>query len=185
MLDDLLFFGTESGDICLFNNDKRGVPPDSLANDPDFDPEEYKRLYGRQIHPSYYSFNYRAPLYAMRTALDDGGYPHMLKSSVKHSLTVKCKSFASGKLVCEVGTNKSGYREVNDFPSSSLSFADFDFASPSLLVGDSITLSIGEKEKGWVEKQISLYSREYQSPIGIYGIAYRFRIAGRLKSNYN
>ena len=108
----------------------------------------------------------------------------MLKSSVKRSLAVKFKSFSSGKLICEVGTDKSGYREACAFPSSSLSFADFDFSSPSLTVGDSITIPIGEREKGWVEKQISLYSKEYHSPIGIYSIAYRFIIAGRLKSNY-
>lgn len=185
VLGERLFFGTECGDVCVFNNDKRGIPPSSLSSDPEFDAEEYKRLYGRQIHPSYYSFDKRPVVYSLRTALDDCGFPHMLKSSVKKSLIVKCKSFTAGELVCEVGTDKSGYREICKFPAASLSFADFNFETPTLSVGDSITVSIGEKEKGWLEKQISLYSNAYQSPIGIDKIAYRFKIAGRLKSNYN
>ena len=42
--------------------------------------------------------------------------------------------------------------------------------------------SLSEKEKNWIEKQIALYSSEYNSPIGIYAIAYRFRVKGKLKN---
>ena len=178
-----LFFGTDDGTVCVFNNDKRGVAPKALQNDEDFNPEEYRLKFGRQIHPSYYSFDNRAVRYALRTALDNGGIPHMLKSSVKRSLAIKCRSFAAGRLICEVGTNRSGYRELCEFPASSLSFADFDFSAPSLTVGDSTTIAISERERGWVEKQISLYSDEYCAPIGIYSIAYRFRLSGGLKKN--
>ena len=183
VLGERLFFGTDNGDICVFNNDMRGVPPDSLLNSDDFDAEDYKERFGRRIHPEFYSFDMHAPRYALKTAYDNGGIPHMLKSSVKQSLAIKCRAFAAGSLTCEVGTNVAGYREVCDFSGASLSFADIDFSSTSLAVGESFTLSVSEKEKGWIEKQISIYSEEYNSPIGIYSIAYRFRIKGRLKKN--
>ena len=65
--NDLLFFGTESGDICLFNNDKRGVAPDFLKAQSDFNEEEYKSFYGNEIHPYFYNFDKHAPRYALKT----------------------------------------------------------------------------------------------------------------------
>ncbi len=177
-----LLFGTECGDVCVFNNDKRGVAPESLSKDADFNPEEYKRLFGRQIHPSFYTFDNRAVRYGLRTALDDGGIPHLLKSSVKHSLAIKCRSYTTSELTCEVGTDKSGYREICKIPATSLSFADLDFSSPSLSTSESATILISEKERGWVEKQISVYSFKHCSPIGIFSISYRFKVKGRIKN---
>ena len=38
-------------------------------------------------------------------------------------------------------------------------------------------------KRGWLEKDIALYSEEYCSPIGIYSIAYRFSIKGYPRRN--
>jgi hypothetical protein len=51
-LDEFLFFGTAGGDLCLFNNDKRGIAPEALSGSDDFDEEQYRqeiintKLYG-------------------------------------------------------------------------------------------------------------------------------------------
>ncbi len=174
-----LFFGTECGDICLFNNDKRGEPPvyssESLSN------EEKRERYGRRIHTSYYSFAGHAPKYALSTVRDDCGIPHLTKSTVKHSLAVKLRTFGHGRIVCEVGTDRSGYSETAEIPNSEMKFDDLDFSSMTFSEGSDVTLPISEKEKKWVEKDIGFYADDFASPFGISSIAYRFTVKGRIK----
>ena len=121
-LHDLFIFGTECGDVCIFNNDMRGVAPKHIRKESDFDADEYRRIYGRRIHPSFYSFAGHSPRYALKTHYDNGGIPHLLKDTEKHSSTVKCRAFSGGKLTFEVGTDTSGYTEVCKFPSGAFSF---------------------------------------------------------------
>ncbi len=178
-VDGLLLFGTRAGVISVFNNDKRGIAPPSE----DISDEEFRELYGRRIHPYYYSFAGHAPRYAIKTARDNCGIPHMTKDTVKYSLTVKCRSIAGGRLICEVGTDGEGYREICAFPNKELFFGDVDFSALTLITEDNVTVPIHEKTKGWIEKQVSLYSEEYGSPFGIHSISYRFRVKGRIKKN--
>ncbi|MBR2930398.1 MAG: leucine-rich repeat protein [Clostridia bacterium] len=178
---ELLFFGTESGALLLFNNDKRGVTPKHLASMEGFDAEEYKRVMGHRLHPSFYPFDGHAVRYAVKTAYDDCGIPHLRKSTVKNSLTVKVGALSGALLHCEVGTESSDYKGVTSFPASALSFDELDLASSSLLVSDHETVPIPERAKGWVEKQITFYTDGYATPIGIYNIAYRYTVSGRVK----
>lgn len=182
-VDNLLFFGTEGGHICLFNTDKRGVAPECERASEDFDEAEYKRCFGRAIHSSFYSFAGHAPRYALVTPYDNCDYPHLTKSTVKGSLTVKFKTYSRGEINLEVGTDTESYKQICKIPSAALSFSDVDFGGLSLASRDAVTVSIGEKEKGWVEKQISLFSEQAYAPIGIYSIAYRFRVKGKIKNN--
>ena len=178
---DLLFAITGGGDLLLFNNDKRGVAPPHIKAAEDFDAREYAEIYGRRIHPFYYSFAGHAPRYALQTKRDDCSLPHLEKSTVKGSLTVKCRATASGKLKCEVGCDTVGYREIAVFPSSPISFGEVDFSTLSLITDDVYTVPIKEHAKGWIEKQITLYTDEFCSPFGIYTIAYRFYVKGKIK----
>ena len=180
--DDLLFFGTESGDLALFNNDKRGIPPDRLGNDPSFDKDEYKKSFGRKIHPDFYSFDGHAVMYAVKTPFDDCGITHVTKSTVKHSLCLKLKSYASSKITIGVYTDKGEYFEPATVPGADIDFSDLDFSILSLSTEEYFTLPVGEKEKDWIEKQIAVYSESFRSPIGIYSITYRYSPKGRIKN---
>ena len=80
-----------------------------------------------------------------------------------------------------VGTESSDYSEVTSFPGGKISFAEMDLASLSLSPADYHTLPIAEKEKRWIEKQITVYSEGYASPIGISAIAYRYTVEGKVK----
>ncbi len=182
-IGDLLFFGTGDGSVMLFNNDKRGVPPDYIRDMADFDPEEYEASVGRDIHPSFYSFAGHAPTYAISTPRDSCRIPHLTKSTVKHSLVLKCRAPASGRLCCEVGTERSGYSEIARHPGSEFSFAEWNFESVSLDTGEYYTLPLAEREKNWIEKQITVYSSEFASPIGIFSITYRYTVRGRIKGS--
>lgn len=180
---ELLFFGTESGDLCVFNNDKRGVPPSRISSDEAYDEKEYASVYGRRIHSDYYSFAGHAVRYALKTAMDDCSIPHLTKSTVKHSLAVKCRNLGYCRLICEVGTDKNGYSEVTSITGGECSFYDLNFSSVMLSTEGSVTLPIGEKEKNWVEKQIVLYTDAFRAPFGVYSITYRFNVKGRIKKS--
>ena len=179
--DNLLFFGTENGDVCIFNNDMRGVAPPSMRYAEDFDEGEYRKNYGRRIHPYYYSFIDHAPRYALKTVSDDGGFANSTKNTEKHSLTAKVRSLGGGSFVCEVGTDKRGYKEIARLPDYTLNFYELDFSAFSFSNSDYATVPIKEKEKNWVEKTVSFYSNEFSSPFGICSITYRFTLKGKVK----
>ena len=178
---DLLFFGTECGDVCIFNNDMRGIAPDFIKGMSDFNPKEYTERLGKRIHPSFYSFAGHTPVYAIKTAPDDCGLSHLAKDTVKHSLVIKCKSYTGAHLELEVGTDRNGFKEPLYLPGGELDFSETDFSSITFFFGDYFSIPLTEKEKNWVEKQIAVYSDSYASPIGIYSITYRYTVRGNIK----
>lgn len=178
----LLIFGTENGDVCIFNNDKRGIAPPFIAESEGFDKDEYAMHFSRVIHPYYYDFATVSPRYAIKTAPDSCQLPHLSKNTVKHSMALSCTSDSSG-LVCEVGTERKGYREVCKLPNSCVDFSYLDFSSLAFCTSERITVPISEKEKNWVEKQISIYSEQFRCPIGVSSVTYRFTVRGRIKKN--
>ena len=179
--NNLLFFGTTNGDLCVFNNDKRGVPPKRIASAADFDAEDYKSYYGRRIHPDFYNFNGFRMRCGVRTAPYDCEMPSITKNSVKHSLTLKCRISGNGKIKCEVKTNRSGYEERAIYPNAVPDFSNWIFASLTLYFEETWSLPINEKEKNWIEKELSVYCDDFCSPIGIYSLTYRYRPKGRIK----
>ena len=179
---ELLYFGTDAGVVMIFNNDLYGVAPFSLESKEDFSYGEYLREWGGKLHPEYYSFDYHAPRYALSTAYDDCSIPHLTKSTVKNSLVVKCRGYG-GNIRLEVGTDRNKYSELAHFPGNDFSFTELDFSTLSFAFSEYSTIPLREKERGWVEKQISVYQDDYASPIGIYSIAYRYTVKGRIKSN--
>lgn len=183
VLGERLFFITENGTLCVFNNDKRGCLPPEVRNQYSVNEEiaEIEALVGRRIHPYYYSFDRHAPRYAIVTAKDNCGIPHLEKNTVKHSLTLKCRAVAGSSVFCEAGTDSEGYSELCRFPSSDMFFADFSFSSFTFLTDDIYTVPVAEKAKGWIEKQIIIYTNEYNAPFGLYSIAYRFKVKGKIK----
>lgn len=178
----LLFFGTERGEICVFNSDKRGVPPKSVEQSDDFDPEEYSKRMGRRIHEDFYAFDRHAPSYLIKTKSDDCGIPHLAKNTVRGSLVIKCKGYPGNKMKLEVETDRGGYREVASFTGSGVDFSSFNFSAVSFGPGEYASVPFGEREKNWVEKRITVSSSEYASPIGILSISYRFTVKGNIKA---
>ena len=108
--------------------------------------------------------------------------PHLTKNTVKSSLTVKCRSYASSSLRLEVGTDRTGYSEGALLPGASFGFDSLDFSEMTLDNAPYFTLAFREKEKHWIEKQIAMYSDTYRGPFGIYSISYRFTIHGGIKN---
>ena len=178
----LLYFGTESGDICVFNNDKRGIAPSAYSQE-ESDVKDYERRFGRSIAREYYSFAGHRPKYILKLKRDDCGIPHLTKSTVKHSMTLRLRSASGGRISCEIKTDRGVIKEALLCPSGSLCFDGIDFSDFSFDSSDSFTTPLSEKERGWVEKQITVSSAEFASPIAIYNLAYRFRVKGKIKKN--
>jgi hypothetical protein len=166
-----LFFGTENGCVMTFNNDMRGIDADGAQTG------------GRGLHPKYYGFGAHAPRYAIKTAYDNCSVPHLEKNSVKNSLTLKCGVMGGAKLKCEVACDNGEWNTVATLPNTDLDFSSLDFASLSFAAASNTTVPIEEKQKAWVEKQISVYSEDYKAPVKIYGLTYRFTIKGRIRKN--
>jgi hypothetical protein len=89
----------------------------------------------------------------------------------------------SGSLTSEVGTAESGYSEIATLPTALLDFSELDFSRLTFTTEGYSTVELPERREGWCEKQISVYSNEWQSPIGVYSIAYRYRIKGAIKNH--
>ena len=181
--DKYLFFATDAGDVCVFNNDKRGVAPDFVREAPDFDEDVYQRSMGNKIHPYFYDFASHRAHYTVKTALDDCGIPHLTKSSVKKSLVVKARAYYPDAISCEVATDRQDGIPVASFPYASGGFDDFSFDEPIWATGKYTSTALAEKEKKWVEKQIILSSNRFRSPISVYSITYRYTIKGKIKNN--
>lgn len=155
-----LYFGTDSGVVCAFNFDKREA--DGM------------------LAPQWYSFDERTIYSGCATKMDNCDIPHLAKSTIKKSTVVKTKPLRSSAAKIKVRTNKNSYKQIarintREFSFDSIDFSDFSFAS-----SESIH-AVKEKEKHWVEKQQFIYTDEYQKPLAIQYIAFRYKIAGRVK----
>ena len=178
---DLLFFGTENGDICVFNTDRRGVAPERIRAGEDFDEAAYKARFSRVIHPDFYYFDRHAPHYELITALDDCGIPHLAKDTVKNSLVLKCQSYAASRLTLALATDREVLRGEAYLPSGFFSFSDVDFSALPLAENDTFTVPLALRARRWTEQQIAVVS-DAAAPFGIYTIAFRFRIRGRIRA---
>ena len=181
-IGNLLFFGTDNGDICVFNNDMRGVAPPHLASMSDFDAEEYKKEMGHLIHPYYYSFDGYAVKYTMATPLDDCGIPYLEKNTTRSSLVLKLNCPARSEICVLSRTDKHSPKEICKIHAGSFDFSTADFSRFSIGTECPSTLSIGEYERGWITKQIILSSKGFRAPIGVDSLYYRYKIKGKIKN---
>ena len=175
--DGFLLFSTGCGDLCLFNSDMRGKAPTRIASAPDFDPEEYSRLFGNRIHPDFYDFAGHAPRYAIKTAPDDCGLPHMAKRTIPGSLAIKLKCFVGSRVFCEA-TYDGESLLLGEFDTGRLDLSSLSFASLSFSSSESALIMPDERLGGWTEKSLSLSSDLFRSPIGVYSVSYRYKVTG-------
>ena len=160
-INEVLFFGTECGDLCCFNTDMR----DEMGN----------------IDSKYYSFDDRRYTSSLTTASDNCSIPHLTKTTVKRSLCAHLKTFGSGKIKIGVRTDRVGWKDIDHPQNNVFGFDDVEFDSFSFETSQRITIPLSEKEKRWTEKQYRIFSDEYKRPFGIFSMSYRYRVAGRIK----
>ena len=62
-----------------------------------------------------------------------------------------------------------------------LDFSAFDLSRLSLSPFGKGSVTLPDPTRGWLEKQVAIYSDAYCSPIAIRRIHYRYKIKGRIK----
>ncbi len=177
---NLLFFGTESGALCLFNTDKRGVAPESVRRLADFDADIYGAFMNNKIHPEFYGFAGRAPRYTLVTKAYDGDVPYFKKRSVKNSVCVNFGNIGSLNSCVEIWQDGEQVCKTEGFSSVLPNFSEWNFAAVSFNTSDESPAIICGSPKGWREKEIRISSEEFRSPISISQISYRYKIKGKL-----
>ena len=161
-MSDNLFFGCKNGVVCSFNFDQRDE--------------------NGELPPQAYHFDNRTIFCGCATLMDNCQIPHLTKSTIKRSTVIKTKSFKNSAAKVKVRTNKKPYSQIARINSSLFSFNDLDFSDFSFITTEQSLFAVKEKEKQWVEKQYYLYSDEYQRPISLYYISFRYRVSGRYKN---
>ena len=156
--------------LFVFNNDKRGLPAGE------------ETVGAQELHRSYYSFDGFAIGSGFTTASDHCSVPHLTKTTVPRSLTVRAKVMGSSVFTLSVMTDRSPTPVGEEvFTVAPLNFAAADFAATGFHHGPFATMVAREKEKRWVAKGYVLRDGGFEHPFGILGMAYRYRIAGRIK----
>lgn len=162
-----LYFGTDNGVVCAFNFDKRAS--DGL------------------IPSAWYSFDDRTIYSGCATKMDNCDVPHLAKSTIKKSTVIKTRALLSAAVKVKVRTDKKTYSKVRRdesvgrYSTRILDFSDMNFSDLDFTVTEQTIHAAKEQEKHWVEKQYLLYTDEYQKPLSLQYIAYRYKIAGRVK----
>ena len=163
-----LYFGTGDGDLLVFNTDKRGVTVGE------------EEMPAGAIHRSYYTFAGHRIDSGFVTRADDCDAPHLCKTTSPRSLTIRAKLLDHSGCDVYVITERAGsWCDKLDAPP--FSFGALDFTSVSFYTGKNAVIVGKEKEKRWVEKQYVFRDGGFARPFGVYSIAYRYRIAGRIR----
>ena len=175
--EELLFFGTENGGLYLFNNDLISKIPEGVisAN------EEVTDLIGaKELHPELYSFAGVWPRYSLGTGNDDLGVPYMTKSAVFGSLVLTL--CARGSAMLGVYNGNVLRADDKDAAVGALNFYSLTFDNLTFETDVRKKRVFRLRERGFAERDMRVICDRPRSPIGIYSIAYRYRICGRIKA---
>ena len=173
---NLLYFGAGTGDICIFNNDLRGVAPTYISESEKFNAEEYAKAMSEVIHPDFYSFLGHRVRYLLMTESDDLAEPGKRKLNTPHTLTVKFKSYPRSCFDVEVMSDGGKNREDFHIDGSVVEFYDLNFSSFCPVNTETVTVSLPEKNGVFTEKQICIKGEKHACPIGIISLEYGYRI---------
>lgn len=173
--DNLLFFGTECNDLCLFNSDMRAKAPKHITESPGFNVDEYEAVAKGRIHPEYYSFDRHAPRYALLTPSDDCDIPFDKKSDKHPALALRLKSFPASTVFTEISYDGGAFITSKRISNSAFDFYNLNFESHSASSEECYTEILPKRRVGWTKKQIALYSKEYCSPFGVYEISFAYK----------
>lgn len=164
---DKLYFGTASGDVCVFNTDKRGVETQGEA------------VEASEIHSYWYDRCGHRYTSGFATLSDNCDEMNFKKSTLARSCTVKAKKLKNSAFTLCVKGEASEWDEADSFTVSENGFGQTDMGAFSFTSRARELLISREKLKGWCEKQYYLYSDGFRRPFGIFGLTYNYVFNGR------
>ena len=134
-----------------------------------------------KIHPYFYSFDGHPIRCVMKTRSDDCDIPHLTKRTANNSLVLKCKSFLTGGFTAEATTDRSKTISLGKYSVGRMMFDSISFSNLQFSTAPYSIIPIAEKEREWVEKQLTFTSEEFRMPFGICSANYRYKIKGKIK----
>ena len=87
----------------------------------------------------------------------------------------------TGRISTAVSTDRETALRLADVSSGGLDFSSMDLELLSLSPSGIHTVTVHDPTKDFLEKEITVYSSAFRSPIGIQSINYRYRIKGNHK----
>ena len=135
------------------------------------------------IARGWYSFDGCRFTAMLVTAYDNCGIPHLTKTTTRHSCVARMKNMTGSRFGVETRTDRSSWHRVELLQYGDLDFSDLDFSAFSFSGESDIIVPIGEREKKWTRKQYRFRSDGAGCPFGLYELAYRYRVAGRIRGD--
>lgn len=186
VINDVLYFATDNGDVLCFNTDKRGEIPDSVYRDGEWVDVDYdtKADFVGVIPQEYYTFDGRRYRSGVITKTDNAGISYATKNTVNRSLVLRCGADprTHSTTVVEVLTDRNSvFTEVDRKDTSEFTTAMTDFSALTFNTYPFAFLTYREKERKWVEKRYKIYNDAYRGILRIHSLSYRYEIGGKIK----
>ena len=180
-IGSLLYFGTDSGEVCLFNNDKRGVAPDRIKNSQGFDISEYERTMANKIHPDFYDFMGHRIHYCLKTTSDGCDDTSTSKLTLPEGTVLEFSSEKSLPISYAV-LHDGQLKESARLTLGPLDFENLDFSALSLSPSTYTAYSLPEEQKPWVRHGIKISEAAFRAPIKITSLSLGYKTGKKIKN---
>lgn len=171
-----LIFGTDRGDLCIINTDKRG---ESVGE---------RKVKADVIDYTWYTFARVRYVSGCSTKLDDCDQKIYTKTTIPGTTTVRFKTMLNSS--CKINSRVDGenWSEVGSAVNylgratgSELDFGDINFANFAFTGNDNNVVVVPEISRCWINKQYYVYSDGYAAPFGLYELSYAYKSGGRIR----
>ena len=166
---DRLIFGTDNGDICIVNTDRRGMPVGERI-------VEYDR-----IDRTYYTFNGVPYLSGCSVRLDDCDKKSTTKNTVPGTTSARFKMMPGSHCTVMLSLDGRNWEKLGEAYSSRFDFTDLEFSNMSFAENENNVVIFPEISRGWINKQYYFYSDRYQAPFGLYELSYLYYVSGKIR----
>ncbi len=186
VINDVLYFGTENGNIYCFNTDKRGDIPESIYKDGVWLDSNYddKSDFVGWIPQEYYSFDGIKYPSGVITKTDNAGIPYATKNTINRSLVLRCGADprTHSSIMVEVLTDRnSTFKEVDRKETSEQTFGMQDFSASTFDTYPFAFITFREHERKWIEKKYKIYNDAFRGILRLHSLSYRYEIGGNIK----
>lgn len=173
VINDVLYFGAGASLYCINTDERTNKRINEYGEEEECEwhiPNKYYTFCGRRYKSGFVTF------------ADNCGVPHLRKKIIKKSLVVKTKSMDNSKFYLKVGTDRVPFNENEEVHTSgTLDFGALKFDTMDLFDQDKTIVPFRASAKKFVEAQLMLYSDGFKRPFGVYNMAFRFEVTGRVK----
>ena len=167
---DLLFFGTDGGELLLVNTDKRGVP--------DYEGQILER---DKISRQWYTFDGVAYESLCSLRLDDCGKKALAKNTVSGTTVARFKMMPGASCQVMVSLNGRDWNPLGRAVASRYDADDFDFETFAFAENEDEVAVLPELTRNWVMKQYLFKSGGFKRPFGLYELSYLYYAKGKIR----